>query len=125
MPHEDHGKNAKPSKRKKPELGDITNLSSLRWWALNLEKTSLEVVFSNPDHFKSIRKILAKAVSEINALEHPRPDAKRATALRSSGSPPPLTMSEGEFCDLDADCGDPGLECCDGVCVPRNACNIA
>lgn len=121
MPHGDHGKNAKPSKRKEV---DIRHLSSLRWWALNLEKTSLEVVSTDQEHFEKIRKILAKAVSEINALEHPKPDAKRAE-LRRSAPPPPLTMSEGAACDSDPDCGDPNYECCDGVCVPRNACNIA
>ena len=122
MPHEDHGKNGKPNKRK---AVDVEHLSSLRWWALNVEKTSLEVVSTNSKHFLDIRKILAKAVSEINALEHSKPSAKRVAALRGSASPPPLMMSQGESCDADADCGDPDLECCQGVCVPRNACNIA
>lgn len=116
------------TKRKKAEVDDGMQLGTLRWWALTIEKTSMEVLTTNPKHFLAIRKILATAVSEINALVHDRPKAEHIAAAkqkRSAAAAAPQMMSEGITCDVDADCGDPDLECCDGICVPRNACNIA
>lgn len=124
MSHEDHKTRAKPasqnqvSKRKKGDPEDGIRLGTLRWWALSIEKASMETLTTKPDQktFLAIRKILAKAVNDIHKL---------VEAERRTRSAAPQVMSEGAACDADQDCNDPNMECCDGICVPKNACNIA
>jgi hypothetical protein len=127
MSHKDHEKKPKPvTKRKKGEPEDSIRLSTLRWWVLSIEKAGMEVVTTDPEQFLNIRRILAAALREINGLV-PRPsdDAAEVAQSRTRSAPSQMMMSEGAACDVDADCGNPNFECCDGICVPKNACNIA
>jgi hypothetical protein len=126
MSHEDHKTRSKPtsknpvSKRKKGDPEDAMRLSTLRWWALSIEKTSMETFTTDPETFLKIRKVLATAQRDIRKLIH-----AEAAVTRQAPSTSPQLMAEGAACDTDQDCSDPDLECCDGICVPRNACNIA
>jgi hypothetical protein len=95
-------------------------LSTLRWWALSIEKTSMETFTTDPETFLEIRQVLAAAQRDIRKLLR-----AEVAATRQAPSPSPQLMSEGAVCDVDQDCGDPDLECCEGICVPKNACNIA
>jgi hypothetical protein len=131
MSHEDHKTKGKPasksavSKRKKGDPEDAIRLSTLRWWALSIEKTSMETFTTNPETFLKIRKVLATAQRDIRKLLHAEATATRQAPSPAPSPSPQLMSSEGAVCDIDQDCGDPGLECCEGLCVPKGACNIA
>jgi hypothetical protein len=80
----------------------------------------METFTTDPETFLKIRKVLATAQRDIRKLLH-----AEAAATRQASSAAPQLMSEGEACESDPDCSDPNTECCDGICVPKNACNIA
>jgi hypothetical protein len=86
---------ASPQNKWQPRPNDAIRLAALHWFALELERVSIQLYASNPEVFSDLEAVLRQAVSDLGEIKKD---------FGGGGG--------------DGDCPDGFFLCRDGICAP-------